>query len=177
MSLRKQDNNNESGASYNAPGARYNFRGLQNDSTWFLYKLRSSAKVAAVRESSANDMYGNLKKVDRHSIDGGPECRKIRKETQEAVSKAKNEAWLNVGDDIECCIGNTHANKAWRILRNMRKEKNDDAGGVVASPEWIDSIRQRLRINKTILDTIETKQLAWYGHIQRMNLERWPKRV
>jgi len=36
--------------------------------------------------------------------------------------------------------------------------------------------RKTGRIYNTV-DTIETKQLSWYGHVMRMGEERWPKRV
>lgn len=39
------------------------------------------------------------------------------------------------------------------------------------------TIRQTMGIEKTIIDAIETKQLSWYGHLERMDEDRWPKRV
>lgn len=58
-----------------------------------------------------------------------------RKDSQRAVVAAKNEAWHNVGEDIEKCFGNTRANKAWRILKKMRKQNNDSAGISLISME------------------------------------------
>jgi len=38
-------------------------------------------------------------------------------------------------------------------------------------------IRRRSQRKKDIMDTINTKRLIWYGHVQRMLAERWPKRM
>jgi hypothetical protein len=32
-------------------------------------------------------------------------------------------------------------------------------------------------LDKTIIDRVEEKQLVWYGHLQRMSEERWPKKI
>jgi len=40
-----------------------------------------------------------------------------------------------------------------------------------------DEIRRRIDRNKNIMDTINIKRLIWYGHVQRMPEERWPKRM
>ena len=38
-------------------------------------------------------------------------------------------------------------------------------------------IRARMGIDIDIIETIEVKRLKWYGHIQRMSEERWPKKI
>ena len=38
-------------------------------------------------------------------------------------------------------------------------------------------IREEMDVEGTILETIEPKRLDWYGHLERMNHNRWPKRV
>ena len=40
-----------------------------------------------------------------------------------------------------------------------------------------DDIRRTMGTEETIIDTIERKRLAWYGHLERMNEDRWPKKV
>lgn len=40
-----------------------------------------------------------------------------------------------------------------------------------------DEIRQNMEVEKTIIDTIETKHLLWYGRLERMEETRWPKKV
>jgi hypothetical protein len=32
-------------------------------------------------------------------------------------------------------------------------------------------------LDKTIIDRVEERQLLWYGHLQRMSEERWPKKI
>jgi hypothetical protein len=38
-------------------------------------------------------------------------------------------------------------------------------------------IKQKMNVEKSLLDDIKTKQLQWYGHVQRMEEGRLPKQV
>lgn len=38
-------------------------------------------------------------------------------------------------------------------------------------------IRDEMEVDIDIVETIEVKRLIWYGHVQRMGYERWPKRI
>jgi hypothetical protein len=38
-------------------------------------------------------------------------------------------------------------------------------------------IKQKMNVTKSLLDDIKTKQLQWYGHVQRMEEWRLPKEV
>ena len=38
-------------------------------------------------------------------------------------------------------------------------------------------IKQEMKVTRSLLDDIKTKQLRWYGHVQRMEEERLPKEV
>nr|CAH7762053.1 unnamed protein product [Callosobruchus chinensis] len=40
-----------------------------------------------------------------------------------------------------------------------------------------DRIREIMDVQETILDTIGSKRLTWYGHLERMANNRWPKKV
>ncbi|KAK4883930.1 hypothetical protein RN001_000201 [Aquatica leii] len=40
-----------------------------------------------------------------------------------------------------------------------------------------EQIRQDMKVDKTIIDTIETKRLLWYGHLERMEETRWPQKI
>lgn len=40
-----------------------------------------------------------------------------------------------------------------------------------------ETIRRTMQVEESILDAIETKQLRWYGHLERMADTRWPKRI
>ena len=40
-----------------------------------------------------------------------------------------------------------------------------------------DEIRERMGIGLSIIDTIESKRLRWYGHLRRMGDDRWPRRI
>jgi len=51
------------------------------------------------------------------------EYRQKIKDAQRTVIKAKNEAWQKTGEEIEKSMGNTRANKAWKMLKNMKKNK------------------------------------------------------
>jgi len=38
-------------------------------------------------------------------------------------------------------------------------------------------IKQKMNVARSLLDDIKTKQLQWYGHVQRMEEERLSKEV
>jgi hypothetical protein len=38
-------------------------------------------------------------------------------------------------------------------------------------------IKQKINVTRSVLDDIKTKQLQWYGHVQRMEEERLPREV
>jgi hypothetical protein len=38
-------------------------------------------------------------------------------------------------------------------------------------------IKQKMKVTRSLLDDIKTKQLRWYGHVQRMEEGRLPKEV
>jgi hypothetical protein len=40
-----------------------------------------------------------------------------------------------------------------------------------------DRIKEIMDLDKMIIDRVEGKQLVWYGHLQRMSEERWPKKI
>ena len=42
---------------------------------------------------------------------------------------------------------------------------------------WNNVIREKINIKNSVLDYISYKQLNWYGHVQRMDQERLPRRI
>jgi len=42
---------------------------------------------------------------------------------------------------------------------------------------WNNIIKQKMNVTRSLLDNIQTKQLQWYGHVQRMEEGRLPKEV
>lgn len=40
-----------------------------------------------------------------------------------------------------------------------------------------DEIRRRMKTTTTVIDRIKIRGLRWFGHLMRMNDNRWPKRV
>ena len=38
-------------------------------------------------------------------------------------------------------------------------------------------IKQKMNVTRSILEDIKTKQLKWYGHVQRMEDGRLPKKL
>src|SRR5215510_2607107 len=79
----------------------------------------------------------------------------------------------------------TYGSETWEI--NNRNEKRQKALEMdfwrrscgVSRLEHVRNgeIRRRTQRNKDILDTINMKRLIWYGHVQRMPEDRWPKRM
>ena len=55
----------------------------------------------------------------------------------------------------------------WR--RSARISRKDKIRDIV--------IKQKLNVTRSLLDDIKTKQLKWYGHVQRMEEGRLPKKV
>ena len=51
-----------------------------------------------------------------------------------------------------------------RSARNSRKDKIRN-----------NIIKQKMNLIRSLLDDIKTKQLQWYGHVQRMEERRLPK--
>ena len=41
---------------------------------------------------------------------------------------------------------------------------------------WNTIIKQKMNVTRSLLDDIKTQQLKWYGHVQRMEEGRLPKR-
>ena len=57
--------------------------------------------------------------------------------------------------------------KFWRrSARISRKDKIKD-----------NIIKQKMNVTRSLLDDIKTKQLLWYGHVQRMEEGRLPKKL
>jgi hypothetical protein len=55
----------------------------------------------------------------------------------------------------------------WR--HSARISRKDKIGNTI--------IKQKLNLTRSLLDDIKTKQLQWYGHVQRMEEGRLPKEV
>jgi hypothetical protein len=55
----------------------------------------------------------------------------------------------------------------WR--RSVRISRRDNIRNSV--------IKQNINVERSLLDDIKTKQLQWYGHVQRMEEGRLPKEV
>jgi len=79
----------------------------------------------------------------------------------------------------------TYGSETWEV--NKRNEKRLKAVELdfwrracgVSRIEHVrhDEIRRRSQRKKDIMDTINMKRLIWYGHVQRMPAQRWPKRM
>ena len=55
----------------------------------------------------------------------------------------------------------------WR--RSARISRNDKIRNTI--------IKQKMNVTRSLLDNIKTKQLQWYGHVQRMEEGRLTKEV
>ena len=40
-----------------------------------------------------------------------------------------------------------------------------------------EEIKRKINMSSTIIDVVEGKRLMWYGHLRRMNSNRWPSRI
>lgn len=79
----------------------------------------------------------------------------------------------------------TYGAECWQMTKNDRKVIDTvemdflRRACQVSKIEHIrnEDIRRRTKRIYTSIDRIETRQLIWYGHVQRMNEERWPKKA
>ena len=55
----------------------------------------------------------------------------------------------------------------WR--RSARISKKDKIRNTI--------IKQKMNVTRSLLDDIKTQQLKWYGHVQRMEERRLPKKL
>ena len=63
-------------------------------------------------------------------------------------------------------LNSTEMDFWWRSARISRKDKIRNT-----------IIKQKMNVTRSLLDDIKTKQLQWYGHVQRMKEGRLPKEV
>ena len=54
------------------------------------------------------------------------------------------------------------------ICSSARVNNNDDNNNI---------IKQKMNVTRSLLEDIKTKQLKWYGHVQRMEEGRLPRKV
>jgi hypothetical protein len=93
----------------------------------------------------------------------------------------KKERKLNIYDAL-IKSGLLYGSKTWRLresnkrrveatemdaLRSSRISRRDNIRNI--------TIRQKIRLEETIIKEIEQNQLTWYGHVQRMAEGRLPK--
>lgn len=50
-----------------------------------------------------------------------------RKKSNEVRSSKMNGTWKKTSEEIGACSGNTSANRAWSVLKNMRAQNKDTA--------------------------------------------------
>src|SRR5215475_8344035 len=99
------------------------------------------------------------------------------------TSNYKNNFLMIFSTIVESIV--TYGSETWEI--NKRNEKRLKALEMdfwrqacgVSRLEHVrnDEIKRRVQRNKDIMDTINMKKIIWYGHVQRMPGERWPKRM
>lgn len=79
----------------------------------------------------------------------------------------------------------TYGSETWEITqRNMEKIKATEmmywrrsCGLTILDRVPNIEIKRKMDVDKTIIDNIETKRLRWYGHVQRMEEDRWPQKI
>lgn len=78
----------------------------------------------------------------------------------------------------------THCSEVWNLTernKSRMKAMETDFGrrscSLKAKKITNVEIRERMQVDGTIIDTIGTKRLICYGHLNIMNKGRWPKKV
>ena len=86
----------------------------------------------------------------------------------------------NVDEDILCEAAETWCLKAKKVAklnstemdfwrRSARISRKDNVRNNI--------IKQKMNVTRSLLGDIKTKRLKWYGHVQRMEEGRLPKKV
>ena len=76
----------------------------------------------------------------------------------------------------------TYGSEAWVINKNMSQKLlssemmywRRSLGLTLLDRVRNETIRQRMKANNTVIESIKERQLRWYGHLQRMSTERLP---
>ena len=79
----------------------------------------------------------------------------------------------------------TYATETWCLKVNTISKLNSTEMDYWRRPARISRkdkirniiIKQKMNVTRSLLDDIKTKQLKWYGHVQRMEEGRLPKKV
>jgi len=78
----------------------------------------------------------------------------------------------------------TYGSETWEVNKrneNRLKAVEMDFWRRACGVSRIERVRngeiRRSQRKKDIMDTVDMKRLVWYGHVQRMPEERWPRRM
>ena len=103
--------------------------------------------------------------------------KEFKLQTQKIKNKNKKAMYHSIVESIS-----TYAAETWKL---NKKEKNRflylemdlwrrSSRNSKLDHKRNERIREEMDVEGTILDTIESKRLDWYGHLERMNHNRWP---
>lgn len=98
---------------------------------------------------------------------------KVKRETKTTIYKTILESICTYGSEVWELTGRNKARLKALEMDYWRRSCGVSRLEHITNEE----IRRRMEVDGTIIDTIENKRLLWYGHMQRMTNERWPKRV
>jgi len=95
-------------------------------------------------------------------------------------SKTKTTIYRSIFESIS-----TYGSETWELTKNNKQKLlslemdywRRSCGVSRMDHVRNDRIREIMKVDGNILDTVERKQLTWYGHLQRMNEARWPIKI
>ena len=73
---------------------------------------------------------------------------------------------INLSNKVVAKLNSTEMDFWRRSARISRKDKIRN-----------NIIKQKMNVTRSLLEDIKTKQLKWYGHVQRMEEGRLPKKL
>nr|CAI5863286.1 unnamed protein product [Callosobruchus analis] len=79
------------------------------------------------------------------TVEARKEYQKRRKEVQTETNKAKNEYWENACHQVNRNMGNTRANRAWKLIKPIRTNNKDVAKvNLINVDQWTQYYRELL---------------------------------
>ncbi|KAL3280203.1 hypothetical protein HHI36_017703 [Cryptolaemus montrouzieri] len=121
----------------------WNIDSSQNDST--RRKSHSNAKthnppwwIENLEEQIQEKKIAYHRWLSTITQDNRKNYQKERRDTAEAIKRSQNEYWDKTCEEMNNSVGNTRANKAWKIVKGLRKN-NSDSGNIslIGMNDWV----------------------------------------
>ena len=118
---------------------------------------------------------------------GSPDIQ-LRIEQARRILESLNSIWWdkNISRNTKVCMGKTLVESEVWVVNAKYEQKllavemdylRRSAGISRLQRIWNHEIRRRMKAEENVIDRIEKRTLQWFGHLMRMQQQRWPKRL